>query len=99
LRSALSAKRAEGVLHVVDSFGFEKPSTKDAVNALAALGIEGRVTVVLTDSEANAFLSLRNIPRVRVIDVADANTYDLIDNKALVFTEAALKRIEEVLQQ
>jgi len=98
LRSALSAKHAEGVLHVVDSFSFEKPSTKDAVKCLEALDIKGRVTIVLTTDEVNAFLSFRNIPRVRIIDIVDANTYDFIDNKALVFTKAALQRIEEVLQ-
>jgi large subunit ribosomal protein L4 len=98
LRSALSAKQAEGVLYVVDSFGFEKPSTKEAVKCLEALGIAGRITIVLTDVEANAFLSFRNIPRIRVLDVTEANTYDFIDNKALVFTKAALERIEEVLQ-
>jgi large subunit ribosomal protein L4 len=98
LRSALSAKQAEGALHVIEGFDFEKPSTKEAVKVLKALGIEGRVTLVLTDVDVNAFLSFRNVGRVRVIDVTDANAYDLIDNKALVFTKAALKRIEEVLQ-
>jgi large subunit ribosomal protein L4 len=97
LRSALSAKRAEGALYVVDSFGFEKPSTKEAVKVLDALGIEGRVTLMLDDAEVNAHLSFRNIPRVRVMDVACANAYDLVDNKALVFTKASLKHIEEVL--
>ena len=33
----------------------------------------------------------------RVVPVSAANTYELIDNKALVFTADALKRIEEVL--
>jgi large subunit ribosomal protein L4 len=98
LRSALAAKQAEGVLHVVEGFEFEKPSTKEAVKTLTALGLEGRVTLVLTDTDVNAFLSFRNIPRVRVLDVADANTYDFVDNKALVFTQAAFKRIEEVLK-
>jgi large subunit ribosomal protein L4 len=98
MRSALSAKQAEGALHVVDKFDFEKPSTKNAVKALEALNVSGRITLVLTDVEINAFLSFRNIPRVRILDVTDANTYDLIDNKALVFTKAALERIEEVLK-
>ena len=98
LRSALSAKQAEGVLFVVESFDFEKPSTKEAVKVLEALALAGRVTIVLTDADVNAFLSFRNIPRVRVMDVADANTYDFIDNKALVFSQADFKRIEEVLQ-
>jgi len=98
MRSALSAKQAEGVLYVVDSFEFEKPSTREAAKCLEALNIAGRVTLMLTDDELNAFLSFRNIPRVRVVDVVDANTYDFVDNKALVFTKAALKHIEEVLQ-
>jgi large subunit ribosomal protein L4 len=98
MRSALSAKQAEGVIHVVENLEFEKPSTKEAVKILQALGIDGRVTLILTDTDVNAYLSFRNIPRVRVLDVADANAYDFIDNKALVFTQAALKRIEEVLQ-
>ena len=98
MRSALSAKQAEGVLHVVESFDFEKPSTKEALKCLETLNVAGRITVVLTDDEGNAFLSFRNIPRVRVLSVTDANTYDLIDNKALVFSKAALQRIEEVLQ-
>ncbi len=98
MRSALSAKQAEGALHVIDKFDFEKPSTKDAVKTLEALKVDGRVTLMLTDAEINAFLSFRNIQRVRVLDVVDANTYDLIDNKALVLTKAALEHIEEVLK-
>ena len=97
MRSALSAKLADGELIVVEDFAFEKPSTKQAAAALAALGCEGRTTVVISDNDVNAYLSLRNLPRVNVIPVTEANTYELIDNKALVFTAAALARIEEVL--
>jgi large subunit ribosomal protein L4 len=98
MRSALSAKQAEGVLHVVEGFEFEAPSTKQAVATLKALDIAGRVTIVLPDNDVNAFLSFRNIPAVRVIGVSESNAHDLIDNSALVFTSASLKRIEEVLQ-
>ena len=97
MRSALSAKLADGQLYVVDNFDFEKPSTTAAVQALKALGIEGRTTVVIGNEDVNAFLSFRNIPKLEVIPVAESNTYDFINNKALVFTEAALDRIEEVL--
>lgn len=98
MRSALSAKFAEDVLKVIDDLEFEKPSTKEAVAVLKALEIEGRVTIVLPDNNVNAFLSFRNIPRVRVIAVSESNTRDFLDNSTLVFTSASLKRIEEVLQ-
>ncbi|MDF1543325.1 MAG: 50S ribosomal protein L4 [Anaerosomatales bacterium] len=97
MRSALSAKTAEGVLHVIDGFGFDAPSTKRAAEVLATLGIEGRVTVVVANDDTNALLSLRNLPKVRVITASEANTYDLVDNTAVLFTQPALNWLEEVL--
>ncbi len=97
MRSALSAKLADGELVAVDDFSFEKPSTKQAAAALKSLGIEGRCTIIVSDENVNAFLSFRNIPTVRIIGASELNTLDFIDNKVLVLTNAALTRIEEVL--
>ncbi len=97
MRSALSAKAADAELVVVEAFSFEKPSTKEAAAILKNLGLNGRITLVIADDDINTYLSFRNIPTVRVIATSEANTYDFIDNKALVFTSAALSRIEEVL--
>ena len=55
------------------------------------------MTIVLSGNDINSYLSFRNIPEVRTIDATEINTYDFIDNTALVVTTAALKRIEEVL--
>ena len=97
MRSALSAKLADGEIVVVDQLSFEKPSTKQAAEVLKNLGLEGRVTIIVPDDEVNTFLSFRNLSKVRVIGVSELNTLDFIDNKALVLTDAALPRIEEVL--
>lgn len=97
MRSALSAKAADAELVVVEAFSFEKPSTKEAAAILKNLGLNGRITLVIADDDINTYLSFRNIPTVRVIATSEANTYDFIDNKVLVFTSAALSRIEEVL--
>lgn len=97
MRSALSAKLADGEIVVVDHLSFEKPSTKQAAEVLKNLGLEGRVTIIVPDDEVNTFLSFRNLSKVRVIGVSELNTLDFIDNKALVLTDAALTRIEEVL--
>ena len=98
MRSALSAKLSEGVLHVIDDFGFEEPSTKRGVETLKNLGIEGRVTIVVANDDTNAVLSLRNVPTVRVITASQANTYDLVDNTAVLFTQPALEWVEGVLR-
>lgn len=98
MRSALSAKLADEQLIVVDQFGFEAPRTKDAKAAMEALGFDKqRATVVVADDDVNAFLSFRNLANVNIIPVSAANTYELVDNKSLVLTVAALERLEEVL--
>ncbi len=97
MRSALSAKLADEQLIVVDGFHFEKPSTKQAAAALKALGCDRRTTIVVADDDVNAYLSFRNIERVNIIPVSEANTMELVDNKVLVLTAAALERLEEVL--
>jgi large subunit ribosomal protein L4 len=97
MRSVLSAKRADGDLFVIDSFGLDEPSTKRAAAVLAALGIDRKVTVVVDNDDINALLSLRNIDRARVITAAEANTYDLVDNTCLLFTKPALEWLEGVL--
>ena len=97
MRSALSAKFADGELIVVDGFNFEKPCTKDAVAALKALGCDRRTTLVIADDDVNTFLSFRNIPTVTIFPVSEATTLELVDNKKLVLTGAALERFEEVL--
>ncbi len=97
MRSVLSAKRADGELYVIDSFGLDKANTKQAAAVLAALGIDRRVTVVIDNDDMNAYLSLRNIERVRVITASEANTYDLVDNVSVLFTKPALEWLEGVL--
>jgi large subunit ribosomal protein L4 len=97
MRSALSAKLADEVLYVVDGFSFEKPSSKQAAEILKTLGITGRVTIVVPDDDINAILSFRNIAKARVITASEANTYDLVDNTAVLFSKPALSWLEGVL--
>ncbi len=90
LRSALSDRAADGKVLVVDSFGFDAPKTKDAAQALDAIGAEGRVLVVLTDDDANAALSFRNLDRVHVLPTGELNAYDVLVSDTVVFTKDAL---------
>ena len=53
LRSALSDRASEGKVVVVDAWGFDAPSTKDAEKALGALGIDGRALVVVDRDDAS----------------------------------------------
>ena len=72
MRSALSAKAADGELVVVDAFSFEKPCTKEAAAILKSLDLNGRITLVIADDDINTYLSFRNIPAVRVLAASEA---------------------------
>ena len=63
LRSALSDRASEGKVVVVDDWGFGAPKTKDAKAALAALGLEGRVLVVVESFDAAAPARSATCPR------------------------------------
>ena len=90
LRSALSDRAAEGRVAVVDSWGFDTPSTKKAIEALSAMGIEGRVLMVLRREDINAALSFRNLPEIHLIEHDQLNAYDILVSDWVVFTADAL---------
>lgn len=98
MRSALSAKVRDNELVLVDNYGFEKPSTKAAVAMLKALGIEGkRLTIIVREDDINAYLSFRNIPKTFIITPNEANTYDLVNNGALLMPADVATHFGEVL--
>ena len=91
LRSALSDRAADNKVIVVDSWSFgDTPSTKAAKAALASLGTEGRVLVVLSADDAVAARSFRNLPEVQIIASRELNAYDVLVNDYIVFTQANL---------
>ena len=97
MRSVLSGKLADGELVVLDELALE-PKAKQAAAVIKALGLEGqRVTVVVPDDDVNTYLAFRNLPKVTLVGESEANTRFLIDNKALVMSQAVAKYFEEVL--
>jgi large subunit ribosomal protein L4 len=90
LRSALSDRAAEGKVVVVNRWPWETPSTKDALAALAALGLTGKVLVVLARTEEEAYKSFRNLPGVQLLLAGELNAYDILCNDWIVFTAHTL---------
>lgn len=90
LCGALSDRVRNGQLHVVTELvSGEKPSTKAAKKALAAITNAKRVLVVLDRSEELSWLSARNLSYVHLIHPDQLNTYDVLVNDDVVFTKAA----------
>ena len=89
LKSALSDRAASERIVVLD-WGLAAPSTKGALAALAANGIEGRVLVVLRAEDEAIWKSLRNLGNVHVCAVNELNAYDVLVSDWVVFTPDTL---------
>ncbi|HVL83656.1 MAG TPA: 50S ribosomal protein L4 [Pseudonocardia sp.] len=92
LRGALSDRARAGLVHVVSAVVTgDTPSTKAARAALAHVAADGaRVLAVLGRDDEVGWLSLRNLPSVHLITPDQLNTYDVLVNDAVVFTQEAL---------
>jgi large subunit ribosomal protein L4 len=92
LRGALSDRARHGLVHVVPSLVTgETPSTKAARIRITELAGENvKALVVLGREDEVSWLSLRNLPTVHLIEPGQLNTYDVLVNDVVVFTEDAL---------
>jgi large subunit ribosomal protein L4 len=90
LRGALSDRVRAGQLHVVTELVTgEKPSTKVALQAVAAITQAKKILVVLHRDDEISWRSAQNVPEVHLITPDQLNTYDVLVNDDVVFTKAA----------
>jgi large subunit ribosomal protein L4 len=91
LRGALSDRARDGRIHVVTELVTgDAPSTKAAIAALSALGLEGNILIAIDRDDDVSALSLRNVPDVHLLYVDQLNTYDVLVSDQVLFTSAAL---------
>lgn len=93
--SALSTKLAQNEITVVDEFKLNEVKTKEIQNFLNAFKFDKSVVLVTEDKNADVLRAGANIPTVSVITADLLNTYEVVANKNVVLTKAAIKSIEE----
>ena len=99
-RSVLSQKAQTENVRVLEQFTFDKPSTRQYANMLKGLSMTDRKTLfVLPATDMNVVLSGRNLPKTRVVSVDSLNTYELLHADLLVFSEASIQRLSELLNK
>ena len=96
IRSILSSKVLEKELVVLDKVDFKEIKTKNMVNTLTNLKLEGKTLIVLPEKNENVQKSARNIEGLKTSLVNTINVYDLLKYKNLVLTLDTVKKIEEV---
>lgn len=93
LLSALSLKREEGKLIVIDKIELGAIKTKLVLRMLAELKVS-EALIVIADRDEKVELAARNLPKVKVLRASGLNVYDLLRYEHLVLTEGALRVIE-----
>ena len=99
-KSALAYKAQENAIVVVEDFTFEAPKTKNFIEVINNLKVDGKKALfVLPGTDKAVYLSARNIERAKVMAASALNTYKVLDADVLVLTESALGVIGENLNK
>jgi large subunit ribosomal protein L4 len=95
-KSALSYKVKDNQILIVEDFALENTKTKDLSKILSDLKIRGKKILVLTGSyNEKIYKAGRNIPKVNILEAANASTYDILNNQVLVLQKSAVESIKK----
>lgn len=90
LRGALSDRARDGRVHVVTALvSGDAPSTKEAQAFLLEITERPNLLVVVERDDVASWLSVRNLPNVRVVAPDQLNTYDVLVTDDVVFTKGS----------
>jgi len=98
LRSALTEKAESKNLVVVENLVLSSLKTKEALNLIKDLKLEGKILFVAGEDAENLYMATRNLDNVLVLFADEINVYDVLNADVVVLDEASLKEIEEVLK-
>ncbi len=91
LMIALAGKLRDGEVATFEGASFDKPSTKQAREALASIDAANSALIVSAGPvDKNLLLSVRNLPYVRALPAAEVSAYDVVAHRNLVLLEGAL---------
>jgi large subunit ribosomal protein L4 len=96
LRAALSLKRQEEKLILLDDFPLDGFKTRQVQEVLKKFKVED--ALIITD-EKRLLLerSARNIPEIQVLSCESLNVYDILRHEYLILLSSAVQRIQGVL--
>ena len=93
LRMALSSKRNDNNLLVVDKMDLTEPKTRSMVQVANALKVKNAL-ILTAEKNVNLELSARNIPGVKVMQTEGLNVYDILKYQNLILLADSIKAIE-----
>lgn len=97
LLSALSGKRADDRLAILDSAALPEAKTRDLAEKLAALGWRNALIVTGPEVDANFARAAANLPGIDVMPQQGVNVYDILRRNMLILTKDAAAYLQERL--
>lgn len=94
IHSALADKLQNNECLLIEDFTLERPRTKDMIQLLDNLNLEGKTLFVLGHHDRDIYLSVRNIPKVNSCTWDTLNVYDILWHDKVVLTEDAAGELE-----
>ena len=95
VRSALSAKQADGQIRFVDALAMETPRTKAMLEVLQNLqAADTKTLIVLSEKDENIARSANNLPNVKTLLAGYLNVIDLLKYDIVILEQAALTHID-----
>jgi len=98
LKTALSAKAADGKLIVLDAAKADTHKTKELAARLGTLGLTSVLIIDGSNLDENFARASRNLPLVDVLPEQGANVYDILRRDTLVLTRNAVEQLEARLK-
>ena len=95
LTSIITEKNNSKDLIVFDDFNKTIKKTKEMFTFLKKFEATNSIIILDKTSQENISRSLKNIPNVKVSDIANITLYDLVKYKKIIFTETSIKELEK----
>ena len=93
LREIINAKHASKDLLCIDRFEVASSKTKDFAKILKFLKIKEKTLALVDKTDSDIIKVSRNIPFFTLKRIEDVNAFDILKNKKIIITKAALKSL------
>ncbi len=99
-KSALAYKAKDNMIAVVEDFNFAAPKTKQYLEMLKSLSLDGKKTLlILPETNSSIVLSGRNVQNTKIVTADQINTYDVMNAEQLILVESSLSKIDNLLNK
>jgi len=97
LRSALTDKFNGNAITVVDGLSLPNHKSKEFQKLLSRIELNAKLLIVETGENTNLDRASGNLAQVKLVSSQELNVYDLLNHEQVLFSRAAIQKLQEAL--